>query len=255
VINLHAIEFVSNFIKHNSHASVVCDSSFLLFTVNLPSTYRKFLYGNMCKWYPYHCVSKRCVGIRIVCVSFNLDYAIIENCFQCSRYQPYSIWQNDFKNLTAAVSFFLGNLLSFLWIFLIVVSALKMSLAFYLFVQSEHLTWRLRTCSLTVIFFCEIEQSTVLIYNTNHQVHNALCNDWKVNNLCRRFRYLISWWHIQQKFMYRIYVVVCTGGYVALDANNVYVDDTKAVWKVSDLTKIQDIFSSNLFLFLYIVSL
>jgi len=65
-------------------------------------------------------MSKRCVGIRTVRVSFNLDYAIIEN-----RLTSYvqdllsqifrTIKPNDFKNSTfAAGSFFLDVLLSFL---------------------------------------------------------------------------------------------------------------------------------------------
>jgi len=76
--------------------------------------------------------------------------------------------------------------------------------------------------------FAKIEQSTVLINNANCQVHNAPCNDRKINDLCRRFRYLISWWHVRRKFMYRVYalvVAICTGGHVALDANYVYVDN------------------------------
>jgi len=48
------------------------------------------------------------------------------------------------------------------------------------------------------LFSAKIERSTVLINNVNHQVRNAPCDDWKVNDLCRRFRYLISWWYVRR---------------------------------------------------------
>jgi len=74
----------------------------------------------------------------------------------------------------------------------------------------------------------KIEQLIVLINNANRQVRNVPCDDWKVNDLCRRFRYLISWWHVRRKFMGHVYalvVAICTESHVALDTNNVYVDN------------------------------
>jgi len=35
-------------------------------------------------------------------------------------------------------------------------------------------------------------QLTILIRNANYQVRNALCDDQRINDLCRRFRYFIS---------------------------------------------------------------
>jgi len=50
----------------------------------------------------------------------------------------------------------------------------------------SHYRWRLRTCSLTVIF--SSRKSTVLIHNASRQVCNAPCSDRKIIDLCRLFR-------------------------------------------------------------------
>jgi len=132
--------------------SVVCDSPFSLFTVNLPSMYRKLSHGNeykSCCCILISSLCPRCVGVRIIRVSFNLDYAV-ENRLNNGGSPPMfkisaisdlfrTIKPNDFKNSTfVAESFFFNVLLSFLWIFLIVVSALKIVFCrFYLFIQYE----------------------------------------------------------------------------------------------------------------------
>jgi len=124
-----------------------------------------------------------------------------------------------------AVSFFFDFIVLFLWIFYHFCVKNCVSCQFHLFVQYEHLTWRLRTCNLTVLS-AKIEQSIVLIYNANHQVHNVLC-DRKVNDLCRRFRYLTSWWHGENSYIVCTHLsfAVYTGNHIELDANNIYVND------------------------------
>jgi len=220
--------------------SIVCDSSFLLFTVNLPSMYRKLSHGNVYK-------SCCCMGILISSLCPNVVLACT-NCtcefqswlrghrklahLQCLRYLPSQIFRtikpNGFKKSTfVAESFFLDVLLSFLWIFLIV-SALKIAsfVDFVHSIQASHMASPYMQSN-SNFFSTKIEQSTVLINNANRLVRNAPCDDWKVNDLCRRSRYLISWWYVWWKFMYRVYalvVAICTESH-ALNANNVYVDN------------------------------
>jgi len=143
-------------------ASVVCVSSFLLFIVNLPSTYRKLSYGNVYK-------SCCCMGIRISSLCPNV---VLTDCtcefqswlrghrksapLQCSRYLPFQVFRtikpNDLKNSTQWVSFSMFYCLFYGYFWL---SFLRYKYYvfcwFYLFVQYEHLIWRLCTCSLTVI--------------------------------------------------------------------------------------------------------
>jgi len=64
---------------------------------------------------------------------------------------------------------------------------------FHLFVQYEHLTWRrLRTCSLTVIC-CNVRENQAIDRLDLQSSGNTPCNNRKINDLCKRFRYLISW--------------------------------------------------------------
>jgi len=59
-------------------------------------------------------------------------------------------------------------------------------------------------------FSSKIEKSSVVINDAYHQIRNAPCDDRQVNDLCRCFRYLIFWCHVQRKFMYRMYALEVT---------------------------------------------
>jgi len=132
----------------------------------------------------------RCVRIILayeLYVSFNLDYAVIKNRLQCSKYLPCQIFRmtksNDFKSSTfVAMSFFLDLLLSFMDFFYfmdIVVSALKIaSLAGFAcsFNIAIHMTSPYMQSNSNLLSM-KIEQLTVLIYNANRQIYNASCDD------------------------------------------------------------------------------
>jgi len=93
------------------------------------------------------------------------------------------------------------------------------------------------------LLFAKIEQLTV--NNANCQVCDAPWDDWKINDLCRRFRYLISWWHDRRKFMYRVYALVVAiyiSSHVALDANNAYVDNIYQYIRFVPLSRFQYMF-------------
>ena len=153
--------------------------------------------------------------------------------FQYSRYQLSQIVRtiklNDYKNL-------MFNTISFFyWMieYLIVVPLAKIMslvyLAFRSILRYRITLWYRRMQSNDDFFFTKI----VLIHNAN-QICNAPYDDRKVNDLCRSFRYLISWWHTRWKFMYRVHgliVAVCARGHVAFNTNGIYVDDIyQYVW-------------------------
>jgi len=92
-------------------------SSSGLFIVSFPSMYRKLSYGiQILLLYEYSyfiAVSERCVGERVVCMSLDLDDAIvedwliidIENVGHCQTFRTAN--PNNFKNSTFdALSFF-----------------------------------------------------------------------------------------------------------------------------------------------------
>jgi len=104
------------------------------------------------------------------------------------------IKSNDFKNSTLDADSLLDNRIC-----LIVVPALK-NVSFvdftcsFKFIQTFHVIAVVSVYAISDLFSVKIKQSIVLIRNTNRQVRNAPCDDWKINDLCQHFRYFISWY-------------------------------------------------------------
>jgi len=105
---------------------------------------------------------------------------------------------NDCKNLTfdAVISFLLDDR-----IFLIAVVPLAKIMSPVSparLEQASHVVVSLYRCRLRMqsnddLLFAKIKQSFILVHNANRQICNAPYDDRKVNDLCRSFRYLISW--------------------------------------------------------------
>jgi len=138
--NLNAIEFISNFVKYGCNAIISKGCLRLVLSSSLSRRYVQTLCWRT------DCTCEFQSWLRSHRKSAHL---------QCSRYLSSQIFRtikpNDFKNSTSQkVSS--SMLLSFLWIFLIVVSALKI-VSFVGFTCSFNTSIsyeRLRTCSLTV---------------------------------------------------------------------------------------------------------
>jgi len=127
-------------------------------------------------------------------------------------------------------------------------SGKNVSSLFRLLIQNKHITLSLSPPYIQSngnLFSMKIEQSSVLIHNANHQIYNVPYNDRKVNDLCWSFRYLISWWHIRRKFMYRVHgliIAVCARDHIAIQMNlllTIFIDTSnlldKRIWSHSSL--------------------
>jgi len=194
------IEFHRTWIPHNYIQYLVAFVHFFLIYLRHRQCFHMITCDKSC-WYIL--VSLLCPNdIRIVRVKLKLDDRQRLVHLQYSRYQPSQIFRttkpNDCKNLTFnAMSFFLLARL-----FLIAVSLWQklcpLSVLPTRSQQTSHVIVVRISLSLSPymksnsdFFSAKIEQS-FLIHSANYQIHNTPY-DWKINDLYRSFRYLISW--------------------------------------------------------------
>jgi len=70
----------------------------------------------------------------------------------------------------------------------------------------------------------------------------APCDDWKINDLCRRFDILYPGDTFGENSLNRVYalvIAISTRSHVALDANNVYVDNIYRYVRFMPLSRLQ----------------
>jgi len=143
---------------------------------------------------------------------------------------------NDYKNLTFdAVSFFLLDARIFL-IAAVPLAKIMFPVSFACLFRTSISRYRCRIfLSLSLpfmqsnsdFFSAKFKQSVRLDPQCESSI--MLCtigryDDRKVNDLCRSFRYLISWWHAW-KFMYRMHGLIIVYAPIAFNVNDVYIDD------------------------------
>jgi len=107
-----------------------------------------------------------------------------------------------------------------------------------LFVQHKHLPYMQSNCDLVS---AKIKQSIILVHHANYQIRNAPCNDRKMNDLRRPFRYLISRRHARRKFVYHVHVpivAVYIHCHVALDTY-IHIDDIYRHVRLMSLSRLQ----------------
>jgi len=180
-------------------------------------------------------MSKRCVGVRIVRVSFNLDYAVIENRLafnvQDICHFRYFVQQNPMTLKIQRRSEFLPR--CFIVFFMNIFDCRfcvknYVFCRFYLFIQYEHLVCRLLLGSLTVILSprkSSNRPSWSIMRIVRFVMLRAIIGKWMI---CADVSDILYPSSTFGKFMYRVYVLVvavCTVGYIALNVDNVYVDD------------------------------